>query len=120
MNKYFDKLASTEIQRVNITPSSAHTRPKVDATPKTEPKLIELHNFKHLMEPQNKNIDHQINNNLRVIVDKDDVYDTVQSYEYTSESKKRVITSHEIKDRIDNFKNKENNHESNPALKGTN
>jgi len=78
MNKYFDKLASTEIQRVNITHSSAHTQPKIDITPKPEQKLIELHNLKHLIQPQNSqgattNIDNPINNNLRVILDKDDV-----------------------------------------------
>lgn len=74
MNKYFDKLASTEIQRVNITPSSLHAQPKIDTTPKTEPKLIELHNLKHLIQPQSQNTnDNPINNNLRVILDKDDV-----------------------------------------------
>lgn len=83
MNKYFEKLASNEIQRLNTQPSNnpPHTT-KID-TCKTEPSIIELHNLKHLVN----NTTNNNNSNLTgisgikevVINDKDDVYDSVQT-----------------------------------------
>jgi hypothetical protein len=67
MNKYFDRLASTEIQRLNTTPSQPHTYPKVDATPKAEPTLIELHNLKHLISPEKGTSDQsELNNKANI------------------------------------------------------
>lgn len=79
MNKYFEKLASNEIQRLNTLPSN--NNPTVTSTKsesiKTEPTLIELHNLKHIIN--NNNTSHISNGVKEVIInDKDDVYDAVQ------------------------------------------
>lgn len=95
MNKYFEKLANNEIQRLNTQPSNnnnSHPTNKIESC-KTEPSIIELHNLKHLINNSNNKTNSNLNgiNGIKEVVinEKDDVYDSVQTYEYTSESKKR-------------------------------
>jgi hypothetical protein len=79
MKKYFEKLTNNEIQRLNTTPSNnnnSNNTNKIESC-KTEPSIIELHNFKHLIN----NLNNKPNSNLNgingikevVINDKDDV-----------------------------------------------